>query len=105
MRRRSFLGTAAAVSLARPGIAQPATVLRFVPNVDLPVLDPIANTAAQVRNHAFLVYDTLFGLDDGFTPQPQMLAEAGVSEIGVHDLRHTHSTFLLLDGVPLKVVS
>jgi integrase len=30
---------------------------------------------------------------------------AGVPEIGVHDLRHTHATFLLLDGVPLTVVS
>jgi integrase len=28
-----------------------------------------------------------------------------VPDIGVHDLRHTHATFLLLDGVPLKVVS
>jgi peptide/nickel transport system substrate-binding protein len=80
IRRRTLLGAAgAAATLARPSLAQPATVLRFVPNVDLPVLDPVANTAAQVRNHAFLIYDTLFGLDESFAPQPQMLAEAGVS--------------------------
>jgi integrase len=30
---------------------------------------------------------------------------ASVPKIGVHDLRHTLPTFLLLDGVPLKVVS
>ena len=34
-----------------------------------------------------------------------LVKAAGVPSIGVHDLRHTHATFLLLDGVPLKVVS
>jgi integrase len=34
-----------------------------------------------------------------------IVAAAGVPDIGLHDLRHTHATFLLLDGVPLKVVS
>ncbi|HEY0203315.1 MAG TPA: ABC transporter substrate-binding protein, partial [Acetobacteraceae bacterium] len=38
------------------------------------MLDPIANTAAQVRNHAFLVFDTLYGLDAAYAPRPQMLA-------------------------------
>ena len=81
--RRTLLAGAGAATLARPSLAQPAAVLRFVPNVDLPVLDPIANTAAQVRNHAFLLYDTLFGLDESFAPQPQMLAEAGASSDGL----------------------
>jgi peptide/nickel transport system substrate-binding protein len=72
MRRRAFLATAAA-TLAAPAIAQPPRILRFVPNVDLPVLDPVANTAAQVRNHAFLVFDTLYGLDNEYVPRPQML--------------------------------
>ncbi len=65
MRRRAFLATAAA-TLSAPAIAQPARVLRLVPNVDLPMLDPVANTAAQVRNHAFLVFDTLYGLDNAY---------------------------------------
>jgi integrase len=34
-----------------------------------------------------------------------IVTAAGVPEIGVHDLRHTHATFLLIGGVPLKVVS
>lgn len=61
MHRRTLL--AAAAVLATPALAQPPRVLRFVPNVDLPVLDSIATAAAQVRNHAFLVFDTLHGLD------------------------------------------
>ncbi|MBV8913023.1 MAG: ABC transporter substrate-binding protein, partial [Acetobacteraceae bacterium] len=81
MRRRTFL--AAAGALAAPAIAQPARVLRFVPNVDLPVLDPVANTAAQVRNHAFLIFDTLYGLDEDYVPRPQMLAGHTVDADGL----------------------
>ncbi len=72
MHRRSFL--AAAGLLATPALAQPARVLKFVPEADLAVLDPIWTTSSQTTQHAFLVYDTLFGLDAAFRPQPQMLA-------------------------------
>ena len=34
-----------------------------------------------------------------------IVERAGVPRIGVHDLRHTHATLLLLDGVPLTLVS
>ena len=34
-----------------------------------------------------------------------IVAAAGLPRIGVHDLRHCHATFLLLDGVPLTLVS
>jgi integrase len=34
-----------------------------------------------------------------------VIARTGVLTIGVHDLRHTHATFLLLDGVPVMLVS
>ncbi len=83
MKRRTFLGALAASALAAPAVrAAAAPVLRFVPNVDLPVLDPIANTAAQVRNHAFLVWDTLYGLDDKEAPQPQMVEGHSVEKDG-----------------------
>ena len=69
MKRRSFLraGTAGAVATALPrfSIAQPANarVLRFVPQANLTVLDPIFTTAAVTANHAWMVYDTLFGVN------------------------------------------
>jgi integrase len=34
-----------------------------------------------------------------------IMRAAGVSEIGVQDLPHTHVTLLLLDGMPWKVIS
>ena len=82
MHRRTLLAAAAA-SLAAPAVrAEAARVLRFVPYVDLPVLDPVSNTASQVRTHAYLVWDTLYGLDADYRPQPQMLAGHTVEQDG-----------------------
>ena len=48
MRRRSFVAAAASLALAAPSVrgAERARVLRFVPNGEPPVLDPITNTGA-----------------------------------------------------------
>ncbi len=75
MKRRDFLATAAAV-LAAPSIVRADTsrVLRFVPYVDVAVLDPIINTNAVTRTHSYLVFDTLFATDGNFQLQPQMAA-------------------------------
>jgi len=71
--RRLVLAGAAALAAPRIARAQGRNVLKFVPYTDVPVLDPIANTAGQVRTHAFLVWDTLYGLDENYQPQPQMV--------------------------------
>ena len=83
MHRRNFLRVGLA-TLAMPSLARAAEarVLRFVPQADLAVLDPIWTTAYQTRDHAFLVFDTLFGQDAGYAAQPQML-EAAASEDGL----------------------
>jgi peptide/nickel transport system substrate-binding protein len=74
MRRRSFLAAATA-GLALPAIAraQGSSTIRFVPEADLVLLDPVVTPAAQTREHAYLVYDTLFGIDDSFQAHPQMV--------------------------------
>jgi peptide/nickel transport system substrate-binding protein len=79
-RRRTLLAGAAA-ALAMPAIArgQSARVLKIVPQADLGVLDPVWTTTYQTRDHGFMVFDTLFGLDDAFAAQPQM-AEGAVTE-------------------------
>ena len=100
MKRRTLL-TGAAAALAAPAVAQPARVLRFVPNVDLPVLDPIANTAAQVRNHAFLVFDTLYGLDANYAPQPQMLEGHTVEADGLLWTLRLRGGLRFHDGAPV----
>src|ERR1700712_3184574 len=81
MKRRTLLGTAAAM-LAMPNLARGASgkVIRFVPYVDLSLLDPVANTATPTRNHAYLVFDTLYGLDTEFRAHPQMVAGHTVND-------------------------
>jgi peptide/nickel transport system substrate-binding protein len=76
MQRRTLLIGGCAVSLAAPGIvrAETARVLRFIPNADLPSLDPVSTTSLTTLLHGNTIYDQLFGLDAGFQPQPQMLA-------------------------------
>ncbi len=76
MHRRTFLKTASAgaAALAAPNLAraQGNRVLKFIPQSDLAVLDPIWTTAYVTRNHGFMVFDTLFGTNGKFQPSPQM---------------------------------
>ena len=74
MLRRSFIA-GSAVALSAPALAQApgSRVLRFIPQADLTALDPMWTTAYVTRNHAFLIYDTLFGQDGQYRPSPQML--------------------------------
>ncbi len=99
MRRRTFLSSAI-VTLAAPSIgrAASATTLKFVPQADLAVLDPIWTTTYQTRDHGFLVFDTLFGLDSQFKPQPQM-AEGATTDDGGKTWRITlRSGLMFHDG-------
>ena len=82
MQRREFLAASAALSapiLSAPTVAQPARVVRFIPQADLSTLDPHWNTAYVTRNHGFLVFDTLYGMDGQFRASPQMV-EGHVTE-------------------------
>jgi peptide/nickel transport system substrate-binding protein len=78
VKRRTLLqtGTAAlALGLAKPAIVAAAgtRVLKFIPQADLAVLDPVWTTAYVTRHHGMMVFDTLYGSDASFQPQPQMI--------------------------------
>jgi peptide/nickel transport system substrate-binding protein len=97
-RRRLGVVTAAAVALgAALGLnaqaAQAETVLRVIPHADLKNVDPIWTTAYITRNHGYMVYDTLFAMNEDLEPQPQMVDSWTVS-----DDRLTW-TFVLRDGL------
>jgi peptide/nickel transport system substrate-binding protein len=49
-------------------------VLRIAPHTSLTILDPIWTKAYITRNHGYLIYDTLFGMDAKGQIQPQMVA-------------------------------
>ncbi len=74
MKRRTLLATGTA-ALAAPHVArsQATRTLKFVPQIDVPLLDPVVTSAYISRNHGFVVFDTLFGQDGAFKAQPQMV--------------------------------
>jgi peptide/nickel transport system substrate-binding protein len=77
MRRRGLLK--AVPLLATPALAQSnAKPLRFVPQANLSSLDPVWTTATVAINHAYMVYDTLYGINraaytryDGYVPRQE----------------------------------
>jgi peptide/nickel transport system substrate-binding protein len=83
MYRRHFLAGAAG-ALVLPSIARAASrqVIKFVPAADVPALDPVWTTASQTRDHAMMVYDTLYGLNDALEPLPQMVEGHVVDDDG-----------------------
>lgn len=84
-RRRLIHAVSAAAALSAPAAgARPARArtLRFVPQADLTVVDPIVKSAYVTRNHALLVYDTLYGLDASLRPSPQMVEGHRVEDAG-----------------------
>ncbi len=93
---RGLLAAALAVPLALGAMADRAaseTVLRVIPHADLKNLDPIWTTAYISRNHGYMIYDTLFAMDESFQPQPQMVDTWEQSEDGLT------WTFVLRDGL------
>ena len=76
LNRRSLLKAAAAAAAVRPAIVRAAstTTLRFIPVIDLAFVDPIYASSAQVsRNHGFMVFDTLYGMNSKLEVSPQMV--------------------------------
>ncbi len=83
-RRDLLAGTAATAATAAlpsgPAQAQSKrNVLKVVPHANLQILDPIWTTGYISRNHGYMIYDTLFALDDNLKPQPQMVESLDVS--------------------------
>ena len=99
MRRRTFIASAAA-TLATPNLARAAsaTTIRFTPEADLAVLDPVWTTASQSAQHAALVYDTLFGQDAAFNPQLQMLEGYNVEDDGRRWVMRLRDGLIFHDG-------
>jgi peptide/nickel transport system substrate-binding protein len=70
-------GLAAAAALLATG-AQ-AQTLRAVMHSDLKIVDPIWTTAYITRNHGYMIYDTLFSMDERGEIKPQMVDRHDVS--------------------------
>jgi peptide/nickel transport system substrate-binding protein len=79
MRLRRFIALTLLVALALVGSAHAETTLRVVMHSDLKIIDPIWTTAYIVRNHGYMIYDTLFAMDAKGEIKPQMVDKYEVS--------------------------
>ena len=73
---------AAALALTLSSLVPPASAqtLKVVMHSDVKILDPIWTTAYIVRNHGYMIYDTLFSVDSKLAVQPQMVESWKVSD-------------------------
>jgi peptide/nickel transport system substrate-binding protein len=106
MQRRTMLGATAAgvVSLALPRIAaaQRQRVLKFVPQADLAILDPVWTSATITRNHGYLVFDTLYGTDADYRIRPQMVEGHTVERDGTLWRLTLREGLRFHDGEPVR---
>jgi peptide/nickel transport system substrate-binding protein len=105
-RRTLVAGTTAALAtgLACPAIvrATSASTLRFVPQAAYSAPDPIWTSAIIVATHAFMVWDTLYGVDIHLTPHPQMCTGHELSDDGLTWVFTLRDGLLFHDGEPVR---
>ena len=86
MHRRDLLKAAgaslAALAAPRIGRTEKASKLVVVAGDPSP-LDPVITGLRRTRNHGYLVFDTLYGIDTNWAAQPQMVEGHQVEEDGL----------------------
>ena len=102
MKRRRVLA-AGLGALAMPGLAraEAASVLRFIPQADVTVLDPVFSSVYVTRNHGYMVFDTLYGQDSQFRAQPQMVEGATTENDGRLWRLTLREGLMFHDGTPV----
>jgi peptide/nickel transport system substrate-binding protein len=94
------MGLCAWLALAASAHAQ--TTIKIVPQADLRNTDPVWTTAAITQNHGYMVYDTLFALDQELEPQPQMVGDYEVSDDGLTYTFTLREGLKFHDGSPVE---
>src|SRR5215468_1944727 len=70
-----------------------AQTIKVVMHSDVKALDPVWSGAYITRNHAYMIYDTLFAIDEKLQVKPQMVESWSTSPDGLV------WTFTLRDGL------
>ncbi len=89
------------LAAAAPEPARAETTLRVVMHSDLKIVDPIWTTAYIVRNHGYMVYDTLFAMDAKGEIRPQMVDKSDVSRDNLTYTLTLRDGLLWHDGRPV----
>ena len=104
MRRRDVFRLAAGGAiLSAPYVAraQHERTLKFVPLINLAVLDPVASGTRGTHNHGYLVFDTLHGLDETFAVRPQMVEGHAAENDGTLWTIRSREGLRFHDGTPV----
>ncbi|HEX3402580.1 MAG TPA: ABC transporter substrate-binding protein [Acetobacteraceae bacterium] len=90
--------------LLRPSVgrAQKPSVIKFIPQADPAQLDPVQSPALVSRNHGLMVFDTLYGMDESFSIQPQMAAGHVVEDDGRRWTITLRDGLTFHDGNPVR---
>src|SRR5215475_14319941 len=91
--RRLLLASVAALAAALTAPFAAAQTVRVVMHSDVKVIDPVWSPAPITRNHAYMIYDTLFAIDERLQVKPQMVESWSTSPDGLT------WTFKLRDGL------
>ena len=75
----ALLAVAASVAGLLSPLSAEAETIKAVMNSDLKIVDPIWTTAYVQRGFGYIVWDTLFALDDKLQVKPQMVDKWEVS--------------------------
>jgi peptide/nickel transport system substrate-binding protein len=97
----AFLVVALVVTLTGAAPALAESTLRIVMHSDIKILDPIWTTAYIVRNHGYMIYDTLFAMDAKGEIKPQMVDKYEVSKDQLTYTLHLRDGLLWHDGKPV----
>ncbi|WP_372674667.1 ABC transporter substrate-binding protein [Aquicoccus sp.] len=99
--RRSALSAAVLAAATMAAAPLSAETLTAVKHSALRVLDPIMTTAYMSRNHGYMVFDTLFALDENMEAQPQMVDSWEVSDDGLTYRFTLRDGLMFHDGSPV----
>lgn len=101
---RTVMAVAALAALSPGDAGAQERVIRMVPRGDVNILDPIWSTVAVTRNFGYMIYDTLFALNERFEPQPQMVGEFSVSADRLTYRMTLRPGLLWHDGAPVRAI-
>jgi len=98
--RWKFLVAAAALA-ASVSAASAQKTLKVVMHSDLKIVDPIWTTAYITRNHGYMIYDTLFAMDEKGEIKPQMVEKFTESPDKLTYVFTLRDGLLWHDGAPV----
>src|SRR5215471_11904699 len=96
--KRAILASCFLAILGLSCAARSESVLRVREVDDLKGFDPIYTSDYMVREHGYLVYDTLFSMDESFTARPQMVDSVEVSADKLTWTLHLRPELVFSDG-------